>query len=416
MSFFIGGIGLCPSENGRMDRLKRGAAEIIPEPEFDAKLKSGKPLRIKLGIDPTAPDIHLGHSVVLRKLRHFQEAGHKVVLIIGDYTARIGDPSGRSETRKVLAPGEIEANTQTYLNQIGKILDTKDNAHFELRYNSEWLSPLKFDDILLLAHQFTVAQLLEREDFAKRYRERQGIGLHEFFYPIMQGYDSVAIKADVELGGTDQKFNILVGRELQRMHGNPSPQIVFLMPILEGTDGVQKMSKSLGNYIGITDSADQMFGKVMSIPDRLIPRYFELLTDRSMDDIKNMGPVATFGRNPREWKAELGEMIVASYHGPEAGKKARQNFDRVFQEKKAPDDIPEFLVPADLMNNGTVSIAKLLVAANLAPSMREAKRLLSQGAVEIDGNGLTAENPEIKLSNGMVLKSGKRQFVRLKLS
>jgi len=405
--------------NQPFEALKRGAFEIIPEKDFLSKLeesaKTTRPLRIKLGIDPTAPDIHLGHSVVLRKLRKFQELGHQIVLIIGDFTARIGDPSGRSETRKVLSEAEIEANTQTYLAQIGKILDTKDKARFELRYNSEWLAPLTFQKIIELSHQFTVAQLLERQDFAMRYQNARPIGLHEFFYPIMQGYDSVAIKSDVELGGTDQKFNILVGRELQRVHGFASPQVALLMPILEGTDGVAKMSKSLNNYIGITESADEMFGKVMRIPDHLIPRYFELLTELPMNEVVSMDKALKANQgNPREWKAKLGEMVAAHYHGADAARKAAENFDRVFKEKKTPEEIPEFIVPVDLMRDGRAVASKLLVSANLAPSMREAKRLLSQGSVEADGESLKDENAVLQIRDGMVLQAGKRRFVRLR--
>lgn len=392
----------------QLQALKRGTFEIIPESDLLAKLRKGIPLRVKLGIDPTAPDIHLGHSVVLRKLRKFQEFGHRVVLIIGDFTARIGDPSGRSEMRKVLSESEIKANTETYLAQIGKILDTKSKENFELRYNSEWLSPLTFAQVIKLAHSFTVAQMLERQDFSNRYKSGQPLGIHEFFYPMMQGYDSVAIKADVELGGTDQKFNILVGRELQRLHGFDAPQIALLMPILEGTDGIQKMSKSLGNAIGVTESPDDMFGKVMSIPDKLIPRYFELLTELPMDEVKSSG------ENPRESKAKLGELIVASYHGAEAGKKARENFDRVFREKKAPDNIQEFVIPLELLRDGRVIINKLLVSTSLAPSAREAKRLLAQGGVELDGKSITDENAALHVSDGMVLQAGKRRFVRLR--
>lgn len=400
----------------QLQQLKRGALEILSEKELLAKLHRGGPLRVKLGIDPTAPDIHLGHSVVLRKLRQFQDLGHCVVLIIGDFTARIGDPSGRSETRKVLTPEEIQANTQTYLSQIGKILNTSDKKQFELRYNSEWLAPLTFQQVVELSHHFTVAQMLEREDFSKRYEGGKPIGIHEFFYPMMQGYDSVAIRADVELGGTDQKFNILVGRELQRIHGIESPQIALLMPILEGTDGVQKMSKSLGNTIGITESPQEMFGKVMSIPDALMPRYFELLTDVPMEEIERMEKAAGSSQgSPREWKARLGELIVGSYHGDEAGRKARENFDHVFREKQAPLEIAEYLVPIDLLRDGRVVMSKLLVSSGLIPSVREAKRLLAQGGVEVDGKGISGENIAVHVSDGMVLQAGKRKFIRLRI-
>lgn len=396
-----------------MGLLKRGVTEIISEKELELKLQSSAkskiPLRIKLGIDPTAPDIHLGHSVVLRKLRQFQDLGHRVILIIGDFTARIGDPSGRSETRKVLTESEIKSNTQTYLDQIGKILDTKNKECFELRYNSEWLSPLTFQKVIELSHQFTVAQLLEREDFKKRYDSGKPVGLHEFFYPIMQGFDSVAIKADVELGGTDQKFNILVGRELQRAHGFESLQIAVLMPILEGTDGVQKMSKSLGNYIGIHESPDEMFGKVMSIPDHLMPKYFELLTTIPLDEMKKVI------ENPRTCKAKLGEMILESYYGKESALKAAENFERIFREKKPPENIPEFMVPVDLIQDDLVVVSKLLVSSGLAPSVREAKRLLIQGGVEIDGEPISGENMTTPVRDGMVIRAGKRRFIRLRI-
>jgi len=381
-----------------MDKLKRGAVEIIPEDEFASKLKTQKPLRIKLGIDPTAPDIHLGHSVVLRKLRHFQEAGHQVVLIIGDYTAKIGDPTGRSETRKILTDDEIRRNTKTYLDQISKILNTQDKALFELRYNSEWLAPLTFEKMIELAHSYTVAQLLARKDFSKRFEAGQPIGLHEFFYPIMQGYDSVMIKADVELGGTDQKFNILVGRELQRLHGFTSPQIVFLMPIIEGTDGVQKMSKSLENYIGITDSQSEMHEKVMRIPDTLMQKYFELLTDFPQVEAEVM-----IQSDPRKAKALLAELIVRSYH------------DISNPTKEFIPEIPEFKVPPELIVEGHVMVGKLLVSAKLAPSMREAKRLLMQGAVVVDEITVPGESETIELRDRMKLQVGKLRFVRLRI-
>jgi len=402
---------LNPAE--QLEILKRGAAEIISEDEFRAKVEksfaSRTPLRVKLGIDPTAPDIHLGHSVVLRKLRQFQQCGHRVILLIGDFTALIGDPTGRSETRKVLSAAEIAANTKTYLAQVGKIVDTASPDLFELRYNSEWLSKLTFQQVLELSHHFTVARMLEREDFSNRYKSGKAIGLHEFFYPIMQGYDSVALKADVELGGTDQTFNILVGRELERVFGL-EPQIAMMLPIIEGTDGTQKMSKSLGNAVGIHDPPDEMFGKIMSIPDSLMPKYFELLTEVPMPEIRRVA------ENPRESKAKLGETIVGFYHGAEAGKAARENFDRVFREKKAPSEIPEFVVPVDLLNDGRVALHKLLVSSGLAPSVREAKRLLIQGGIEVDGKCISEENAILQVESGMIVQAGKRRFVKLRKS
>jgi tyrosyl-tRNA synthetase len=420
--------------------LKRGVAEIVPEHDFLSKLQKslqeGKPLRVKLGIDPTAPDIHLGHSVVLRKLRQFQELGHKVILIIGDFTARIGDPTGRSETRKVLSQEEIEENTKTYLNQIGKIVNIHDRQHFELRYNSEWLSKLSFADVVALAHHFTVAQLLEREDFAKRYENGKAIGLHEFFYPIMQGYDSVAIQSDVELGGTDQKFNILVGRDLQRLFGANEPQTAFLLPILEGIDGVQKMSKSLGNYIGIAESPDDMFGKVMRIPDSLMPRYFELLTDVELEEINRLkkalltvaadseqttGKPSISSENQknvfdfRAWKARLAEEIVAVYYGRETAQKAWENFDRIHRDRLTPEEMEVFHVSQALFQNGRLSMSRLLVSAKLASSRREALRLIESKAVEFDNQIVQEDLVLIPPKKEIVLKVGKRRFIKLLL-
>ena len=428
----------------QLEILKRGAIEIISEKELTQKieesLKKQRPLRIKLGIDPTAPDLHLGHSVTLKKLRQFQDLGHKVILIIGDFTAQIGDPTGRSETRKVLTQEEIKKNIQTYLNQLEKILKTDNPELFELKYNSEWLSPLTFQKILELTQHFTVAQLLEREDFKKRYEKGIPIGLHEFFYPLMQGYDSVAIQSDVELGATEQKFNILIGRELQRIFGMESPQVALFLPILEGTDGIQKMSKSFGNYIGITDPPDEMFGKLMSIPDLVMPRYYELLTNVSEDEIRLLKKALSSGVKRvaedgtkveltskasvdfREWKAQLAKIIVDFYHGKNAGVKAEENFNRIHRDKQVPENIPEFHVPVQLLESvnptigpGKVPIPQLLVMSGLATSIRNAKRLIAQRGVQIDGKTLRDENQTLQVKNGIIIKVGKKNFIKLRI-
>jgi tyrosyl-tRNA synthetase len=428
----------------QLEILKRGTVEIIFEKELVRKIeesiKKQEPLRIKLGIDPTAPDLHLGHSVTLKKLRQFQDLGHKVILIIGDFTAQIGDPTGRSETRKILTQEEIEMNIQTYLKQLGKILNTNDPEHFELRYNSEWLSPLTFQKILAVTQHFTVAQMLEREDFKKRYENGVPIGLHEFFYPLMQGYDSAAIKADVELGATEQKFNILVGRELQRFFGMENPQVAVFLPILEGTDGVQKMSKSLGNYIGISEPPEEMFGKIMSIPDELMPKYYELLTElpkHKLQELKNglasktkkiekEGSLILSPEKPvdfREWKAELAKTIVNFYHGENAGTKAEENFNRIYRDKMLPDSIPEAYFQAKHYvspnNLGKWPLDLLLVEHNLAASNREARRLISQGGVQLivqkenEIDVTTLKEGNIQLMDGMILKAGRKKYIKL---
>lgn len=386
--------------------LKRGAAEIISEADLLARLKEGKPLRVKLGLDPTAPHIHLGFAVVLRKLRQFQDLGHQVVLLIGDFTARVGDPSGRSETRKVLTPEQIAENAATYREQFSKILDPEKT---EVRFNSEWLGQMSFADVITLASRTTVARTMERDDFEKRYREGLPIGLHELLYPLMQGYDSVALKADVEMGGTDQKFNNLVGRTLQKEY-DQTPQVVFLMPILEGLDGVQKMSKSLGNYIGITEPPTEMYGKAMSIPDELMRRYFELCTDVAMTEVDRR----LKEDHPRDTKRSLAREIVRIYHGEEAAQAADDEFIRVFSQKGLPDEMPTVELAASDLQEGAIFIVKLVVAANLAPSNKEARRKVEQGAVSLDGEKITSVG-NIPVTSGQVLKVG-RHHVRLRVN
>ncbi|MCR4401020.1 MAG: tyrosine--tRNA ligase, partial [Syntrophomonadaceae bacterium] len=353
--------------------LRRGTAEIVPEEELlkkiEASLRSGRPLRVKLGLDPTAPDIHLGHTVVLNKLRQFQDLGHEVHLIIGDFTGRIGDPSGKSETRKQLSEAEVMANARTYEAQVFKVLD-RSKTH--IYFNSEWLAPLRFADVIKLAATFTVARMMEREDFAKRLREGIPISVHEFFYPLMQGYDSVELRADVELGGTDQKFNLLVGRSLQREYGQ-EPQVAMMMPILEGTDGVQKMSKSLGNYIGVNEDPFEMYGKTMSIADHLITRYLELATRVPMEEISALATGMAEGRiNPRDAKMRLARELVTLYHGPEAAERAEERFKLVFSQRTLPEDIPEYRVAA-----GEEWLPRLLVEAGLCSSTSEGRRLVA---------------------------------------
>jgi tyrosyl-tRNA synthetase len=392
LEMLLGGCQSIYTREGLAERLMASAAQ-------------NRPLRVKLGLDPTAPDIHLGHTVVLRKMRQFQDLGHKAVLIIGDYTSRIGDPSGVNKTRPVLTLEQIEINSKTYFDQAGKILDTSPDK-LEVRHNSEWLEKLNFADILNLASQMTVARMMERDTFEQRYKAGVPIGVHEFLYPLMQGYDSICIEADVELGGTDQTFNNLVGRDLQRTRGQ-TPQVVLIMPILAGLDGRDKMSKSKGNYIGITDEPDDMFGKVMSIPDDLMAGYFALLTDLPDKQIDAM--VDPGKTHLRQAKAELGRMIVTRYHSRAAAEAAAAEFDRVFSQKEMPSDMPEIRVPG-----GTVGIVDLIVAARFAKSKGEARRLVKQNAVSIDNRRITDTEANIEVSDGQVLKVGKRRFGRLK--
>ncbi len=396
----------------QLDLIRRGVAEIIPEEDLVRKLERSiarrEPLRVKLGLDPTAPDIHLGHTVVLHKMRQFQQLGHQVIVILGDFTARIGDPTGRSETRKPLSPEEIEANAATYREQIFKILDPE---RTRVVFNSQWLAPLTFADVIALAARYTVARMLERDDFARRFREGSPIGIHEFLYPLMQGYDSVALAADVELGGTDQKFNLLVGRVLQREYGQ-EPQVAITMPILEGLDGVQKMSKSLGNYVGITEPPGEMYGKIMSLPDELMVRYFELVTAVPTEEVRSIAEGLATGRlHPRDVKMRLAREIVTAYHSRDAAERAEAEFVRVFRHHDLPEEVPAFRVAP-----GRVWLPRLMVEAGLAPTTSEARRLIQQGGVKVDGIPVADPAAEIVPAEGMVIKAGKRRFVRLSLA
>jgi len=390
--------------------LKRGTVEIFTEVELAQKLadaaKTDRQLRIKLGLDPTSPDIHLGHTVVLRKMRQFQDLGHKAVLIIGDYTARIGDPSGVSATRPMLSPQQIEQNAGTYFQQAGKILDTS-AGKLEIRYNSEWLEKLTLMELIQLAAKKTVAQMLQRDSFKLRLDADQDVYTHEFLYPLMQGYDSVMVKSDVELGGTDQTFNNLVGRDIQRAYGQP-PQVVITTPILVGLDGKEKMSKSKGNYIGVTDSPTDMFGKVMSISDDMMENYFTLLTDFPMDRIADL--VNPDGTHPKEAKILLGKTIVTQFYDRTVAEAAAAEFDRVFAQKNLPDEIPQVQISPQ-----PIAASKLLLACKLVPSGSEAKRMITQGAVEIDGTKIDDPNAEITPKDSMVIQVGKRKFARLKV-
>lgn len=388
--------------------LKRGAEDFLPEADFIKKLETGRPLRIKLGMDPTAPDLHLGHTVVINKLRQFQELGHHVMFLIGDFTAMIGDPTGKSATRPPLTPAEVAQNAETYKEQVFKILDPEKT---EICFNSTWCNQLTPADMIKLAAQYNVARMLERDDFNKRYKSGQSIAIHEFLYPLMQGYDSVAMKADVELGGTDQKFNLLVGRELQKNYGQEQ-QCILTMPILEGLDGVQKMSKSLGNYIGIFDAPDEMFGKLMSISDDLMWRYFDLLSFRSLTDIEGLKKQAADGRNPRDIKFELADEIITRFHDKAAAQKAQEAFISRFAKGKLPDEIPEKAISID----APLAIANVMKEAELVPSTSEGMRMIKQGAVKIDGEKI--DNKDIKLAKGFdgIIQVGKRRIAKVILS
>lgn len=392
--------------------IKSGTAQIVPESALLEKLEQGKTLNVKLGVDPTAPDIHLGHAVPLRKLRAFQDLGHRVTLIIGDGTALIGDPSGRNSTRPQLTSEQVKANAQTYVDQAFKILDPEKTT---LKYNSEWLLSLDMEGLLSLASNFTVARILERDDFHNRYTSNQPISLHEFLYPVMQAYDSVVIDADVEIGGTDQLFNLLAGRELMEKKGM-EPQVCLTLPLLEGTDGVQKMSKSYGNYIGLTDEPADMFGKVMSIPDELMVKYYRLASTCSVEEVDEIERgLAADELHPNKVKRALARNIVEAYYDEDAALGAEEQFDRVFKQHEMPDDIPEF--EADLTPNdeGLVYLAKLLADAGLAASAGEARRLIDGGGVKIDGEAVAAKsyNVEPARLKGAVLQVGKRKYAKL---
>lgn len=389
-----------------LDLILRGAVEVIQQTELEAKLtrslKEQRPLRIKAGFDPTAPDLHLGHTVLIHKLKHFQDLGHHVIFLIGDFTGMIGDPTGMSETRKALTKEQVQENAKTYQRQIFKILDP---AKTMIEFNSKWMGPMTAEALIQLAAHYRVARMMERDDFHKRYHDQKPISVHEFLYPLVQGYDSVALKADVELGGTDQKFNLLVGRELQRDFGQES-QVVITMPLLEGTDGVKKMSKSVGNYIALEDKPGDMFGKVMSISDTLMHRYYELLTT------EDLGRVTAL--HPMEAKQSLAELIVVRYHGAEAGRQARAEFQQKFQEREFPDepDVRLGLTAKDLRDGQRISLVDLVAKTGLVPSKSEARRLIVQGGVEVDGHKLSDANTMLTINSGRQyrLRVGRRKF------
>ena len=392
----------------QLAELERGAHEVLITAELEKKLRRGVPLRVKAGFDPTAPDLHLGHTVLLNKMRQFQQLGHEVTFLIGDFTGLIGDPTGRNATRPPLTPEEIQTNARSYEAQVFKILD---RGRTKIDFNSSWLSALTAADVVKLAAHYTVARMLERDDFSKRYKSGQPISIHEFLYPLAQGYDSVAMRADVELGGTDQKFNLLVGRTLQEAYGQ-EPQVVITTPLLEGTDGVNKMSKSLGNYIGITEDADSMFGKLMSISDELMWRYFELLSFRPLAEIAVLRREASGGRNPRDIKFELARELVARFHDAAAAERAQRNFTARVSEKAVPDDLPLRVIHVD---GAGLRVANLLKEAGLAASTSEANRKIEEGAVKMDGARVTDRTLTLGAGAEHVFQVGSRRFARLKL-
>ena len=399
-------LGVPPAE--ALAELRRGAAEILLDSELAQRLQAGRPLRVKAGFDPTAPDLHLGHTVLINKLRQFQQLGHEAIFLIGDFTGMIGDPSGKNITRRPLTPEEIAANAGTYKEQIFRILDP-DKTRID--FNSRWMGKMNAAELIQLAARHTVARMLERDDFSKRYQSGQSIAIHEFLYPLVQGYDSVALQADVELGGTDQKFNLLVGRQLQEAYGQP-PQIVLTMPLLEGLDGVQKMSKSLGNYIGISEPPEEMFGKLMSISDELMWRYFELLSFRSVSEIARIRKQVAAGANPRDSKFLLAEEIVARFHSAAAAKAAHADFVARFQKGALPEDMPEHQIRVD---GDGIAIITVLKQSGLTASSSEAQRLLEQGGVRVNNEKVSDRTLKLKAGGSYVLQVGKRKFARVLL-
>ncbi|WP_017726557.1 tyrosine--tRNA ligase [Halalkalibacterium ligniniphilum] len=408
-------LSLSPEQKEEVERqlaiLKRGVVEIVPENELRTKIEqsvvTGRPLKVKLGMDPSAPDVHIGHTVVLHKLRQFQELGHEIQMLIGDFTGRIGDPTGKSETRKQLTNEQVKANAQTYVEQYGKILDM-DKA--TIYYNSEWLSPLNFEEVIKLSSQMTVARMLERDDFEKRYKSGQAISIHEFFYPLMQGYDSVALESDIEVGGTDQKFNLLMGRTLQDAYGKEK-QVAMMLPLIEGLDGERKMSKSLNNYIGIDEAPNEMFGKAMSIPDELMIKYYELATDLSMEEIKELEQgLANGSVHPRDAKMNLGATLVRMYHGKEAAEQAKEYFTTVFQNRSLPTDLPE----VEWGGAETVWIVDLLVELKLQASKGEARRMIQNGGVKLNGEKVEDVQLQVQIEDGLIVQVGKRKFAKIR--
>ncbi len=389
-----------------LEQIRRGADEILLEEDLKKKLEEKRPLRIKTGFDPTAPDLHLGHTVLINKLRQFQELGHDVIFLIGDFTGIIGDPSGKSATRPPLTEEEIKKNAQTYQDQVFKILDSEKTT---IEFNSRWMEKMSSADMIRLASRQTVARMLERDDFNKRYNSNQSIAIHEFLYPLVQGYDSVALKADVELGGTDQKFNLLVGRQMQEAYGQ-EPQVILTMPILEGLDGVQKMSKSLNNYIGVNDAPNDMFGKIMSVSDELMWRYFELLSFRPIAEIEAFKLEVEGGANPRDIKFKLAEEIISRFHDAAAAKSAREDFITRFSKNAIPDEMPEIELKSE---DGHMPIGYALKQANLCSSTSEAFRMIGQGAVKIDGAKVSERDTKLPSGSTYVLQVGKRKFARV---
>ncbi len=405
---------MCVMIKNDIELLKRGTEEIVPLDEFAAKLKrseqNDEPLIIKAGFDPTAPDIHLGHTVLLRKMKHFQDMGHTVIFLIGDFTGMIGDPSGKSETRKRLTREDVLRNAETYKKQVFKILDPEKTV---VDFNSRWCERMSFSDVLDLTARYNVARMLERDDFSNRYREGKSISILEFMYPLIQGYDSVALKADIELGGTDQKFNLLVGRDIQREYGM-EPQVIITMPLLVGTDGVQKMSKSLNNYIGIDEPPREIFGKVMSISDEIMFLYYEYVTDVPMDEVNGYREGIRDGtRHPRDVKVRLAKEICAQFYDEETAGRAEAEFNKIFVKGDVPDEIPEYAIPAEEAEEGRIWIVKLLVLSGMAKTNGEARRLIQGGGVSLDGEKIPGDDFEIDLPVEGIIKVGKRRFVRI---
>lgn len=396
------------SAEEQLAELKRGSSEILLEADLLKKLKRGKPLRVKAGFDPTAPDLHLGHTVLINKMRQFQELGHEVIFLIGDFTGLIGDPTGRNATRPPLTPEDVKANAKTYEQQIFKILDP---ARTKVDFNSRWMNQMGAAGLIQLAAKHTVARMLERDDFSKRYKNGQAIAIHEFLYPLVQGYDSVALQADVELGGTDQKFNLLVGRQLQETYGQ-EPQVVLTMPLLEGLDGVNKMSKSLGNYVGVDEAPDDMFGKLMSISDELMWRYFDLLSFRTSSELAKLRAEIDHGRNPMEAKFELAAEITSRFHGQAAAVRAREKFSARSQQRELPTEIPK---RTEFIDNEEIGLAAILKQCGLTPSTSHAFRLIEQGGVRIDGEKVSNTKSVLKVDATHLVQVGKRAFLELSL-
>lgn len=386
--------------------IKRGADELLPENDLLEKLRTGRPLRVKAGFDPTAPDLHLGHTVLLNKLRHFQDLGHHILFLIGDFTGAIGDPTGKNVTRPPLSPDQVQENAKTYQEQVGKILDPQ---RIEVVFNSSWMNALGAEGMIRLASRHTVARMLERDDFAKRYAGNQPIAIHEFLYPLCQGYDSVALKADVELGGTDQRFNLLMGRELQKQYGQ-AQQVVLMMPLLEGLDGVNKMSKSLGNYIGVSEPPTEIFGKIMSVSDVLMWRYYDLLSFSTTTEIDAMRAEVAAGRNPRDVKVLLAQELVTRFHGPAAARSALEDFESRFRQGGIPEDLSEVALAAP---DGRLGIAQALRAAGLTATTSEAMRMIDQGGVRLDGEKVSDRGLMLAAGTSVVAQVGKRKFCRI---